>query len=130
MYLIVESWLPEDEHRKKCDLNNNSYEIKHMPRDDRQWGGVICLYKVGKIKPLFPIKIMDFIEVMLTVWSKKVCLVIVYCTEPSLKQSNTQWEMIHKLEKSRIRCKIGIHYIGALAYADDVILLCPSRYGL
>ncbi len=29
-----------------------------------------------------------------------------------------------------IGCKIGIHYICALAYADDVILLCPSRYGL
>ncbi len=31
-------------------------------------------------------------------------------------------EMIHKLEKGGIACKIGIHYIGALAYADDVIL--------
>ncbi len=39
-------------------------------------------------------------------------------------------EMIHKLEKGGIGCKIGIHYIGALAYADDVILVCPSRYGL
>ncbi len=25
MYLIVESWLPEDEHRIKGDLKNNSY---------------------------------------------------------------------------------------------------------
>ncbi len=40
------------------------------------------------------------------------------------------YEMIHKLKKDGIGCKIGIHYIGALAYADDVILLCPSRYGL
>ncbi len=39
-------------------------------------------------------------------------------------------EMIHKLEKDGIGCKIGIHYIGDLAYADDVILLFPSRYGL
>ncbi len=38
--------------------------------------------------------------------------------------------MIHKLEKGSIGCKIGIHYIGALAYADDVILVCPSRDGL
>ncbi len=42
MYLIVESWLPEDEHRKNGDLTNNSYEIKHMPRDDRQGGVVMC----------------------------------------------------------------------------------------
>ena len=39
-------------------------------------------------------------------------------------------EMIHKLEKSGIGCKIGVHYVGAFAYADDVILLSPSRSGL
>ncbi len=39
-------------------------------------------------------------------------------------------EMIHKLEKGGIVCKIGIHYIGPSAYADDVILLCHNRYGL
>ena len=39
-------------------------------------------------------------------------------------------EMIHKLEKSGIGCKIGIHFVGAFAYADDVILLSPSRSGL
>ncbi len=39
-------------------------------------------------------------------------------------------EMIYKLEKSCIGCKIGTHCIGTLAYADDVILLCPSRSGL
>ncbi len=38
-------------------------------------------------------------------------------------------EMSHKLDKSGI-CKIGIHYICALAYADDVILLWSSSYGL
>ncbi len=39
-------------------------------------------------------------------------------------------EMIYKLEKCCIVCKIGAHLIGALAYADDVILLWPSRSGL
>ncbi len=38
--------------------------------------------------------------------------------------------MIYKLEKSCIGCKIGTHFTGALAYADDVILLSPSRSGL
>ncbi len=70
MYLIVESWLPEDEHRKQGDLKNNSYEIKHMPRDDKQGGEVMCLYKnelkVEKMKLTFSIKTMEFIEVMLT----------------------------------------------------------------
>ncbi len=37
--------------------------------------------------------------------------------------------MIYKLEKSGIGGKIGTHFIGALAYAD-VILLYPSMYGL
>ncbi len=35
-------------------------------------------------------------------------------------------EMIYTLEKSCIVCKIGAHFIGALAYSDDVILLCPK----
>ncbi len=39
-------------------------------------------------------------------------------------------EMIYIHEKSCIGCKFGTHFIGALAYADDVILLCPSRSGL
>ncbi len=33
-------------------------------------------------------------------------------------------EMIYKLEKSCISCKIGTHFIG------DVILFCPSKSGL
>ncbi len=55
MYLIVESWLPENEHRKKCDLKQGDYEIKHMLRDERKGGGIICLYKkelcVVKMEP-------------------------------------------------------------------------------
>ncbi len=39
-------------------------------------------------------------------------------------------EMIYKLEKSCIGFKMCTHYKGAFAYADDVILLCPSRSGL
>ncbi len=38
--------------------------------------------------------------------------------------------MIYKQKKSCIACKIGTNVIGALAYADDVILRCPSRSGL
>ncbi len=36
-------------------------------------------------------------------------------------------EMIYKLEKSCIRCKIGTHFIGAFAHVGDVILVCPCR---
>ncbi len=61
-----------------------------MPIDDRQGGGVICLYKnelkIQKIKPPFPIKTMEFMEVMLTGWSKKVHLVTIYCPEASQKK--------------------------------------------
>ncbi len=42
-----------------------------MPRNDRQGGGVVCRYKnelkIEKIEPPFPIKIMEFMEVMLIV---------------------------------------------------------------
>ncbi len=39
-------------------------------------------------------------------------------------------EMIYKLEKCWFVCKNRAHLIGALAYADDVILLWPIRSGL
>ncbi len=67
-----------------------------MPRDDRQRGGVMCLYKnelnVEKIKTHFPIKTIAFMEVILTVWSKKVCLVTIYHPKAS-KKRNTQWQI-------------------------------------
>ena len=34
------------------------------------------------------------------------------------------------LKESKIGCRINNSYAGALAYADDVTLLCPSLYGL
>ncbi len=50
-----------------------------MPRDDRQGGGAMCLYKnelkVEKIKPPFPIKTMEF-----------MCLVTIYCPKASKKK--------------------------------------------
>ncbi len=68
-----------------------------MPRDDRQGGGVMFLYKnelkVEKITPPFPIKTMEFMEFMLTVWSKKVCLLTIYCPEASQKKQKKQWEI-------------------------------------
>ena len=39
-------------------------------------------------------------------------------------------ELLEKLKASGIGCYIGYHYIGALGYADDIILLCPSVAGL
>ncbi len=34
------------------------------------------------------------------------------------------------IRKDCIGCKIGTHFISALVYADDVILLCSNRSGL
>ncbi len=39
-------------------------------------------------------------------------------------------EMLSRLRENGIGCKIGSHFVGALAYADDVTLICPSRKGL
>ncbi len=39
-------------------------------------------------------------------------------------------EMLSRLRENGIGCKIGTHYVGAVAYADDVTLMCPSRKGL
>jgi len=37
--------------------------------------------------------------------------------------------LLLKLEASGIGCKIGQHYFGALSYADDLSLLCPTLNG-
>ena len=39
-------------------------------------------------------------------------------------------ELLEKLKKSGVGCHIGHIFVGALGYADDLILLCPSVYGL
>ncbi len=74
-----------------------------MPRDDRQGGGVMCLYKselkVEKIKPPFPIKTMEFMEVVLPVWSKKVRLVTIYQPEASQNKKNTMGDFYKEFSK-------------------------------
>jgi hypothetical protein len=38
--------------------------------------------------------------------------------------------LIKKLEAKRVGCHIGHKYFGCVAYADDIVLLCPSVDGL
>ncbi len=74
-----------------------------MPRVDRQGGGVMYFYKnelkVEKINPPFPIKTMEFMEVMLTVWSKKLCLVTIYHPEVSQKNKYTMEDFYKEFSK-------------------------------
>ena len=37
--------------------------------------------------------------------------------------------LLMELQKQGIGCYIGCNYLGVLAYADDIILLCPSVNG-
>ena len=39
-------------------------------------------------------------------------------------------KLIHLLRNSKLGCCIGSSYYGIMVYADDIILLCPSRMGL
>ena len=39
-------------------------------------------------------------------------------------------ELLNNLKNSHIGCHIGNMYCGALAYADDTVLLCPSVNGM
>ena len=39
-------------------------------------------------------------------------------------------EMLQRLKMSGFGCHVGDIFMGALAYADDVVLLCPTKYGL
>ena len=38
--------------------------------------------------------------------------------------------LLKELKDSGIGCHVGNHYFGALGYADDIVLLCPSKEGL
>ena len=38
--------------------------------------------------------------------------------------------LLLRFQESRIGCHMGGHYAGALAYADDIILISPSMTGL
>ena len=38
--------------------------------------------------------------------------------------------LLKELKDSGIGCHIGHHYFGALGYADDIVLLCPTKEGL
>ena len=38
--------------------------------------------------------------------------------------------LLGRLEQSGVGCHIGGHFVGALAYADDVTLVAPSRSGI
>ena len=39
-------------------------------------------------------------------------------------------ELLEKLKINGVGCHIGHHFIGALGYADDIVLICPSLSGL
>ena len=39
-------------------------------------------------------------------------------------------ELLNRLKSSDIGCHMGLHYVGALGFADDITLLCPSLSGI
>ena len=39
-------------------------------------------------------------------------------------------KLLCKLKRSGLGCRMGNSYVGALSYADDITLLCPSIRGL
>ena len=34
--------------------------------------------------------------------------------------------LLCRLSRSGVGCCLGVNYVGALAYADDIVLLCPT----
>ena len=39
-------------------------------------------------------------------------------------------ELLLKLKNAGFGCHIGNYYFGALGYADDIVLICPTKEGL
>jgi exonuclease III len=93
MCLIVESWLTDQDKTKIGNLEKEGYHTKITPREERKGGGIICIYKkelnIIKTAPPFPIKTMEFMEVLLTYQSKKIRFVTIYRPNPSQKNRYT-----------------------------------------
>jgi len=39
-------------------------------------------------------------------------------------------DLLLRLSSSAVGCYVGLHFVGALAYADDIVLLAPTPYAL
>ncbi len=93
------------------------------------YGGVMCLYKnelkVEKIKPPFPIKTIEFMEVMLTVWSKKVRLVTIY--HPKASQKNKYIMGDFYKEFSKLMSHYNIIKDEVIIYGDSNIHVLLTR---
>ena len=53
-------------------------------------------------------------------WSKAACCHLFYL----------EYILINKLRDSGFGCTVGSHYVGCLAYADDIVFLSPTKIGL
>ena len=38
--------------------------------------------------------------------------------------------LLWRLSRSRVGCHLGVNFVGALAYADDIVLLCPIPFAV
>ena len=54
----------------------------------------------------------------------------IWWTDNPIYFSSIDDELITRLSSSRYGCSLSGKFVGALAYADDITLLCPSLYGL
>ncbi len=81
LLIVTESWLFSDSP-ELGDLEPTGYKLRHVPRDDRQGGGILIIHKAGcKLQPLKPVinpTSFECMEAVLTSGNGSLRLIVVY----------------------------------------------------
>ena len=89
IFLITETWLFSDDYKSIGDMKPKGYDFCHVPRDDRQGGGIACIYKNGlnltKLDAPY-VTTMEIMELLLNVNSVKIRVITIYRPPPSEKK--------------------------------------------
>ena len=88
IYLIVESWLTDTQHKTISSLKSAENDIKMVPRVGRTGGGICCIHKKHidiKQADTYKPKTFELMELTLTSNSKHVTIVTIYRPQSSNK---------------------------------------------
>ena len=89
IFLITETWLFIDDYKSIGDMKPIGYDFYNVPRDDRQGGGIACIYKNGlNVTKLDApcMTTMEIMELLLNVYSVKIRVITIYRPPPSEKK--------------------------------------------
>ena len=114
IYLIVESWLNESQHKTIASLKSAENDLKMVPRVGRTGGGICCIHKKQiNIKQVEtpPTKTFEIMELLLTVGSLQVTLVTIYRPQSSNKNKYSMEEFHNEFTDILVRYHLIKHEV-------------------